>query len=218
MSKDQKIPNVPDESLSVNLKKMLADMNCICPGYWGQIGTVYMDRDTLPKTVSQLFWIVKQVLEANVEMQENFEELYKFVHDFFENLNLQEEVNKKLEEMLEDGSLTDALMTTIFKYFTKEEKIYHVSVLGSDESGDGTEQKPYRTIQYAYNQIPEIITEQQTIYVHNGVYNEIPEQNINEVSSLVYINRKYSNKKSRRTGENITAGIVIKGESKDHEI
>ena len=105
MNKDQKVPNVPDESLSVNLKKMLADMNCICPGYWGQIGTVYMDRDTLPKTVSQLFWIVKQILEANVEMQENFEELYKFVHDFFDNLDLQEEVNKKLEEMLEKGEL-----------------------------------------------------------------------------------------------------------------
>ena len=109
MNKDPKVPEVPNESLSINLKKMLADVSCVCPGYWGQIGTVYMDRDTLPKTVSQLFWIVKQILEANVEMQENFEELYKFVHDFFENLDLQEEVNNKIEEMIKDGTIKDIL-------------------------------------------------------------------------------------------------------------
>lgn len=41
-----------------------------------------------------------------------FEDLYEFVRDYFKNLDVQEEINKKLEEMLKDGSLL-ALLTRL---------------------------------------------------------------------------------------------------------
>ena len=38
-----------------------------------------------------------------------FNELHDYVHDYFDNLDVQEEINKKLDEMAEDGQLTQLI-------------------------------------------------------------------------------------------------------------
>lgn len=48
--------------------------------------------------------------EATQELQELYVELQQYVNDSFDELNLQAEVDKKLEEMLEDGSLGEIIM------------------------------------------------------------------------------------------------------------
>ncbi|MDK4351166.1 hypothetical protein M4I17_01945 [Enterococcus thailandicus] len=48
----------------------------------------------------------------------------------------------------------------------------YVAVTGSDTSGDGTQTKPFQTIQTAINQIPLINSSNTTIWVGNGVYLE----------------------------------------------
>lgn len=50
--------------------------------------------------------------------------------------------------------------------------IYVSADRGSDVSGDGTEDKPFRTIQMAVNQIPVINSSSTTIFVDAGVYLE----------------------------------------------
>ena len=61
-----------------------------------------------------LDWIIKTVKETVAEWavtltewhntQEEWQQLYDYVHDFFDTLNLQEEVNIKINGMIEDGS------------------------------------------------------------------------------------------------------------------
>lgn len=46
---------------------------------------------------------------ATKELQEKFVELVDYVNEYFENLDLQEEVNNKLDEMAESGTLTDII-------------------------------------------------------------------------------------------------------------
>lgn len=51
--------------------------------------------------------------EAVEELQDKFSILYTFVHDYFDNLDVQEEVNIKLDEMAEDGTLQEIITTYI---------------------------------------------------------------------------------------------------------
>ena len=47
--------------------------------------------------------------EAVIELQEKFVELKTWIDEYFDNLDLQEEVNKKLDEMATDGTLTNLI-------------------------------------------------------------------------------------------------------------
>lgn len=39
------------------------------------------------------------------EVQSNFDDLYKYVHNYFDNLDIQEEINEKIDAMYSDGTL-----------------------------------------------------------------------------------------------------------------
>ena len=49
--------------------------------------------------------VVNNNSEATEELQQLFIELQNYVNNYFDNLDVQEEINNKLDEMLEDGSL-----------------------------------------------------------------------------------------------------------------
>lgn len=51
--------------------------------------------------------------EATAELQEMFIELKTFVDTYFDNLDVQEEINNKLDEMAEDGTLQEIITTYI---------------------------------------------------------------------------------------------------------
>ena len=51
--------------------------------------------------------------EAVTELQEKFVELKTFVDTYFDNLDVQEEINNKLDEMAEDGTLQEIITTYI---------------------------------------------------------------------------------------------------------
>ena len=56
---------------------------------------------------------VNQNGEACAELQEAFIELKTFVDDYFDNLDVQEEINNKLDEMAEEGTLQEIITTYI---------------------------------------------------------------------------------------------------------
>ena len=70
----------------------------------GMINAQFLSRPTTAKDIALLLHITYELFQTQVELQKQFIELYTFVKDFFENLDLQEEVNNKLDEMLEDGT------------------------------------------------------------------------------------------------------------------
>lgn len=97
-------PEIP--KLKINdMTEVLSQLARVVPGYWEQIGSEYYDRDTMPKTVSQIFWIAKQNLEITQSLQEQYSELWTFVNDYFTNLDVQEEINNWMNQALEDGTL-----------------------------------------------------------------------------------------------------------------
>lgn len=60
-----------------------------------------------------LFKTVKEMFEAQDELVKSYKALYDFVNQFFTNLDLQTEVNKKIEEMKDSGELLNLLKPTV---------------------------------------------------------------------------------------------------------
>ena len=73
-----------------------------------------------------LLWLIKYLQEeviptvnnnseAVTELQQLFIELKSYVDNYFDNLDVQEEINNKLDEMVEDGSLEEILRDVLAK-------------------------------------------------------------------------------------------------------
>lgn len=55
----------------------------------------------------------KETTDTVNEYISKFDELYSYVHDYFDNLDVQEEINTKLDAMVEDGTLQEIITTYI---------------------------------------------------------------------------------------------------------
>lgn len=60
-----------------------------------------------------LFKTVKEMFDAQDELVKSYKALHDFINQYFTNLNLQTEVNKKIEEMKESGELLNLLKPTV---------------------------------------------------------------------------------------------------------
>lgn len=60
-----------------------------------------------------LFKTVKEMFEAQDELVKSYKALHDFINQYFSNLNLQNEVNKKIESMKESGELLNLLKPTV---------------------------------------------------------------------------------------------------------
>ena len=89
------------------LKQILPQLQSWCAVNNVSVQSVYDECHgmTLQEIVYYLFGVVKQASEEVVDYEGQFEELYNYVHDYFDNLDVQEEINNKINEMLNDGSL-----------------------------------------------------------------------------------------------------------------
>lgn len=97
------------------LKQILPQLQSWCAVNNVSVQSVYDECHgmTLQDTVYYLFGVVKQASEEVVDYEGQFEELYYYVHDYFDNLDVQQEINNKLDEMASDGTLS-TLMTNIW--------------------------------------------------------------------------------------------------------
>lgn len=60
-----------------------------------------------------LFKTVKEMFDAQDELVKSYKALHDFINQYFSNLDLQNEVNKKIEEMKESGELVNLLKPTV---------------------------------------------------------------------------------------------------------
>ena len=81
------IPLAFDESMSY--------YECLC-------GLLSYLKDTVIPTVNNN-------ADAVIELQQLYEELESYVKNYFDNLDVQEEINNKLDDMAESGELTDII-------------------------------------------------------------------------------------------------------------
>ena len=89
---------------------------------WGLIPTSFRQCMTWEE---QVLWLAKFLQETVIptvnENTQSFNELQAFVDNYFDNLDVQEEINNKLDEMAESGTLADIISqylnsTAIFGY------------------------------------------------------------------------------------------------------
>lgn len=60
-----------------------------------------------------LFKTVKEMFDAQDKLVKSYKALHDFINQYFSNLNLQNEVNKKIEEMKKSGELLNLLKPTV---------------------------------------------------------------------------------------------------------
>lgn len=60
-----------------------------------------------------LFKTVKKMFDAQDELVKSYKALHDFINQYFSNLNLQNEVNKKIEDMKKSGELLNLLKPTV---------------------------------------------------------------------------------------------------------
>lgn len=82
---------------------------------------VYDDSLTYQELLYKLIVKINEVVESQNQTNENFDELYalfiqlkEYVDNYFKNLDVQEEINNKLDEMAKDGTLDKIINEQIF--------------------------------------------------------------------------------------------------------
>lgn len=77
----------------------------------------FIDADFDALTNYELLCKVVEYLNITVDnvntLSDDFQTLYNYVHDYFDNLDVQEEINNKLDEMAESGELAEIIINYI---------------------------------------------------------------------------------------------------------
>lgn len=139
---------------------------------------VYDDSLTYQELLYKLIAKINEVVESQNQTNENFDELYalfiqlkEYVDNYFKNLDVQEEINNKLDEMAKDGTLDKIINEQIFGELNdridKLEKSggVVVSVKKWGAVGDGVTDDTTAFIT-CFNEI----TENNVLYIPHGIY------------------------------------------------
>ena len=106
------------------------------------------------------------------------------------------------------GRRLEELENTTAKASESPSTTYVNSSTGSDTSGDGSSQSPYRTLQKAWDSLPDVIYKQQDIVLAPGTYNSV---DITQARPAVL--NAYGKSTSLRTAlinNNLVGAVVIK--------
>ena len=128
-----------------------------------------------------------EVVDARVN---NKGEVFDTLHGrLLEHENLSDEqiseLNTNMDSQKEQFQQLNKSVQQIIGGYNEPINIY-VSKNGSDVSGDGSEEKPFLTIQTAVNNVPLVTTSQITIWVDSGAYLEdVMIRNLNFTSFLI---------------------------------
>lgn len=117
------------------------------PGIFDESLSYYEALCSLYKMVKDLSEIVNDDSEAIIELQEKFNELKTYVDTYFENLDIQTEINNKLDDMAEHGELTEIIaqyleLAGILAFNTKAD------MKNAENLADGSYAKTYGTTTY----------------------------------------------------------------------
>ena len=105
-------PTIPDFPTLPDFSKMITQA---CEVVTSMRGIPYDFNGTLSleNKFVVLFKTVKEMFDAQDELVKSYKALYDFVNQYFTNLDLQTEVNKKIEEMKDSGELLNLLKPTV---------------------------------------------------------------------------------------------------------
>ena len=80
---------------------------------WVETGLqpAFYDKEsgTILQQVSRMYYKMNELIKSQNEELTKFTTLYNYVHDYFDNLDVQEEINNKLDDMAEAGTLEEII-------------------------------------------------------------------------------------------------------------
>lgn len=79
----------------------------------GMINAQFLSRPTTAKDIALLLHITYELFQSQIELQKQFVELYNFLKDYIENLDIQKYVDEWLDEKLNDGTIEDLLNSEV---------------------------------------------------------------------------------------------------------
>ena len=91
--------------------------------YDKESGTVLQQTARMYAKVNELVKSVNDQNETIIEYINKFNELHDYVYNYFDNLDVQEEINNKLDEMAEAGTLAEIMA----EYATTKVSYYHIT-------------------------------------------------------------------------------------------
>lgn len=108
--------------------------------------------------------------EAVEELQKLYIELKNYVDHYFDNLDVQQEINNKLDEMAEDGTLASIINEQVFEQINNDitnikKNMFYVNVVGHGIKNDGTD-----VTTDLQNLLNEYASTGATFYFKNGTY------------------------------------------------
>lgn len=103
-----------------DIKFIVNQLSNWCDNYRGFVNHIFCEQTTMEEKVTKLFWCVKQIAETQLDVTDSFKELYEWVANFFENLDVQDEVNRKIDELVESGALNE-MFAKYVPYLTPEQ-------------------------------------------------------------------------------------------------
>jgi hypothetical protein len=132
----------------INFLPPWVETNCQPAFYDKESGTVLQQNARMYAKVNQLVRNVNEQNEAIELYIAKFIELRDYVHDYFDNLDVQEEINNKLDDMAEDGPFGPKLFETpytlvdyegaekgSFESYLQEEKELPEAIWGENQPG-----------------------------------------------------------------------------------
>ncbi len=115
MSTKPNIPNFPDlpdvGNMIAQACELIANIRGIPYDFNGTL--------SLENKFTVLFKTVQEMFKAQDELVKSYKELYDFINTYFDNLDVQEEINNKINQMAKDGSLVSIMSPTISSETTK---------------------------------------------------------------------------------------------------
>lgn len=105
-------PNIPDFPDLPDVGNMIAQACELIANIRG-IPYDFNGTLSLENKFTVLFKTVQEMFQAQESLVKSYKDLYDFINTYFANLDVQSEVNKKIQSMVEDGSLLTLIAPTI---------------------------------------------------------------------------------------------------------
>lgn len=103
---------------------------------WVETGIqpAFYDKEsgTVLQQTSRMYAKVNEVVENVNELLTEFVSLKDYVENYFDNLDVQEEINKKLDEMAEDGTITNLIKSYVDPIYEEYETIINARIDDQD--------------------------------------------------------------------------------------